>query len=281
MTNHSPIKGANAPQSPDSGPFEPLQNELRPLRTMMGLFFDNPDEFIRDSYEEVLALPPEERFTESVNYFVEQIVEEVGDVETIRALTPTNQISGQRLNNIVIDLCDQLIDSTLKGVWRFRDSSIQITLSSGFLAVKSGFSHLMDEPEIPKQERDQILSSGLAFFARLTHLQDLDEDEIDTKAVIRDVAYTLHYIEDAIDDEPQFPNPSTLEFEEIQQMVYEFGAAIAYRYLNISVGRGAELANISRFEFEEVLEKHGVEPRYGPSSVEELYDDDDVGITDG
>jgi predicted HTH domain antitoxin len=53
---------------------------------------------------------------------------------------------------------------------------------------------------------------------------------------------------------------------------------MAYRRLDISVGRGAELPDFSRFGFEKLLEEYGIDPRYGPDSADGLADG--VGMTD-
>lgn len=48
-------------------------------------------------------------------------------------------------------------------------------------------------------------------------------------------------------------------------------AVRAYKSRNITVARGAEIAGVPTDRFKEELEKRGVEVRYGPDSVEELY----------
>lgn len=280
MTNFTHVNGPSSPQSPNSGPYEPFQNEFRRVRQMLGLFFDEPEDVLRNFYQNILSLPPEERFTKSQERLKELLLEEVGDLDTIRAIAPINKSDLERHTDLFIDLSEDLISNTLEGVLGNREAEGLICLSAGYAAIRHGFVHLKEHSDTPEEDKEQIMSCTLAFFARLIHLQDLDEEDVDEEIVIKDIAYTLHYIEDAVDEETHFVNPDTLEFEKVQQQVREFGAVLAYASLNISVGRGAELAGVSQYEFKKLLDRFDVEPRYGPPSVEDLYDDG-VGIMDG
>ncbi|NEU58566.1 UPF0175 family protein [Halorussus sp. MSC15.2] len=51
-----------------------------------------------------------------------------------------------------------------------------------------------------------------------------------------------------------------------------------YALGEISLGRAAERANVSRWEMQEILEDAGVELRLGPQSDEELEDEVDVAL---
>jgi predicted HTH domain antitoxin len=91
----------------------------------------------------------------------------------------------------------------------------------------------------------------------------------------------FYHIEDVPDDEEserEFSNPDTVDSEVARQKLREYGAVMAYRRLDISVGRGAELPDFSRFEFEKLLGEYGIEPRYGPDSADGLADG--VGMID-
>lgn len=44
----------------------------------------------------------------------------------------------------------------------------------------------------------------------------------------------------------------------------------------ITVSRGAEIAGVRTEEFLEILKNRGVQPRYGPESVEDLYSGSDL-----
>lgn len=270
MSHPLPITGSNPPHGPNTGPIGPLQHELRSMRTMLGLVVDDPETVIREVYTETLDLPPEKRFTESVELLQDTLLGEVEDIETAKALLPHDDGDGQRLGSIVAELCSQLVDSTLESVWRDRDAEVAIAIAAGFVAVQSGFEYFVNEPEIPTEDRDQILSSAISLFARLLSLEDIDSEQFDPEALLTDIGYAVYYIDEGIQGTSEFPNPGASESGTVRQELREFGAVIAYARLNISVGRGAELAGVSRFRFEEILEDHEISPRYGPFSVDEL-----------
>jgi len=111
----------------------------------------------------------------------------------------------------------------------------------------------------------------LAILSRLHHgLADSPESLPDE--AIWDTAYGLHCLTTE-DSEPDFPNPEGLSSDEVKEHIIEFGAVIAYARLNISISRGAELAGVSPEEFRAELDRYDVDLRFGPNSVEELYED--------
>jgi predicted HTH domain antitoxin len=278
MPEISPDNGPNSPRGPDGGPFEPLQNEVRSIRTTLGLFFDDPEEVFRTIYEDVLALPPEERFTDSIEVVGEVIREEVGSLEAAAALSGLDESDSQRMNRRLITLTEELLERSLQPVWGVRDAKPAVATAAGLSAIRFGFQYLEEQPEVPDEDRKQIVSTLLALMARILNIADLDQDEFDVDDVLRDLGYTVHYIGDAAEGGPEFPDPDETEFEEVRDELFKLGSVIAYQNLNISVGRGAELAGLSRFEFEELLEAHDIEPRYGPESVDGLQDG--VGMID-
>jgi predicted HTH domain antitoxin len=278
MPEISPDNGPNSPRGPDGGPFEPLQNEVRSIRTTLGLFFDDPEEVFRNIYEDVLALPPEERFTNSIQVFGEVIREEVGSLEAAAALSNLDESDSQRMNRRLITLSGELMERSLQAVWTDRDAQPAVATAAGLAAIRAGFQYLEEQPEVPDENRKQIVSTLLALMARIFNIADLEPNEVDVDDILRDLGYTVHYIEDATGTGPEFPDPDETEFEEVRDELYRLGAVIAYQNLEISVGRGAELAGLSRFEFEDLLAEHDLEPRYGPESADDLQDG--VGLID-
>lgn len=260
--------GPGSEQSQAQGPFTPLQNEVSRVRLMLGFAFDDPERVLQEIVDETLLLPPEERFTESGELVKRRIQEEFGDLDTARAALPN--FDEQQVVAVLIDILNQLIESTLENVWWNRDAEQSIVLASGYAAVLSGFLELRDAG-LDDREKRQLMSSSLAFLARAISLQQA-EDGGQRETLVRDVAYTLYYVEDAIAEESDVFDPTNRSFEEVRGFVREYGAGLAYTRLDISLGRGAELAGVSRFEFEEILETYDVEPRRGPSDVSELYD---------
>ncbi|MFC5972070.1 hypothetical protein ACFPYI_12085 [Halomarina salina] len=237
----------------------------------MGLLFENPEEELQDLTTDILALDENERFTSSLELVHERLLGEDGDIETIQAIAPNvNPERIQRLMDVVLGEINQglygLIDS-------HRNAEIPTALLAAFVALAAGIDEL-DSDALSDDNEEQVLSSMVALFCRLQRLVDADETSDESvRILIHDVGATLYYVDKALDDESDFPSPSETDFETLRASVLEFGAAVAYANMPISIGRGAELADCSRFEFESVLEDLDIEVRRGPSSVEELHND--------
>jgi hypothetical protein len=244
------------------------------MRTVLGFLFDNPEEVISDVFEEILAIPPEERFQNAHRVFEQRMTEKVGDKETIRALLP--RITSEQMREFLNQALDRLIRETLEPLLTVRDGEAFVVLSAGYSAVRNGLSAQEDE----QVDEGRIVSAMLAFLARLYDVGTReDSGSVDDSVVIADTGRLIYNI-DAAMGEPSMPDPDMTDFDTVRREVVEFGAAVAYAHLDISIGRGAELAGVSRPEFEEILDRYGVKPRYGPSSVEELYESTDSPFSD-
>jgi len=68
-------------------------------------------------------------------------------------------------------------------------------------------------------------------------------------------------------------------FEQVERSVLVAAAVKLYQDEPISVARGAELAGVSRDDFERALTERGMQPRYGPDSVDELHSGRLKGLT--
>lgn len=247
-------------------PYEPLQSQLREMRTVLGFLFDNPDEVISDIFEDVLAMPPKERFRNAQVVFERRMNEKVGDKETIRALLP--RITSDQVKEFLDQALERLIRETLAPLLTVRDGEEFVVLSAGYSAIRSSLSAQEDE----SVDEGRVFSAMFAFLARLYDVGTREEDDpVDEHQIIMDTGRLIYNIDVAM-GEPTMPDPDAADFDTVRREVLEFGAAVAYASLDISIGRGAELAGVSRPEFEEILERYGVKPRYGPSSVEELYE---------
>jgi len=164
-------------------------------------------------------------------------------------------------------LVNKLLDDLLEGIFFQRSPEDHLVLAALFQGVRHGVRRVEDNGE--EVDKEQILSSVLALWCQLQREIEESEEALSEDA-IWDVAYGLHYIIGS-DAEPGFPNPKELCFEEAKQNVIELGAVVAYARLNISVSRGAELAELPPQEFKRKLNQYAVEPRFGPTSVEDLH----------
>ncbi len=262
---------AGAPTSPADSvgdPFTPLADQIDELGAFIELVYDDPQEWMARFVDELLTLPPEERFTDATTVITEQITEEFGSAETLQA--QLSGVSPDRLRRFVIRLLNQLVDETIQGIWFVRDAEPYLIVAAGYAGLLWA-SNGLDETD--NAEAEALFSATLAYFARLYALSNDDTISDDDRAeLVRDVARTLWHVERAIGGEASFvDDPETATDEQLRERVREFGAAVAYNRLDISVGRGAELAGLSRPAFEALLEEYDVAPRFGPDSVADLY----------
>lgn len=266
---------ASGPDFRPSTPLEAFLNEIRPYFIFFSGLFDDPEAAFQELTEEILSLGFEERFTASGDHVREWLVEQVGEVEAIKETAP--DIGIEQFGELMVLLCDELARKALESLERDRDAEAAVALISGFVTLRIGFRQL-DQSHVSEEDREQIVSAMFALFARLYQIGTADDPEsIDERALIRDIGGVLYYVSDALDDESEFLNPADGDFEDVRRDVLGSGAALGYPNLPISVGRGSELGDISRFEFEVVLDRHDIEICRGPSSASELYEDG-VGI---
>lgn len=274
MPSIRPDGESSPPQGP-TGPFGPLQNEVSRLKLVLNFIFEDPETVLADLMEEIQALPSEERYTESLDVLKDHILDEFTDLETAKAAIP--DFDEKQSSELFTQSFNQLLNATLEEVLETRDAEVPIVLSAGYFAIVSG-NRASNTKDLPDENRKQIVSAMLAFISHLYTVSQLDDpDQVDPDDMIRQVGYTMYYTDTAISKDPDFPNPEAVEFEVIRNAVLNFGAALAYARLPISIGRGAELAGVSRFDFREILDEYDIPIRQGPSSVAELHDDG-VGI---
>jgi len=130
------------------------------------------------------------------------------------------------------------------------------------LLYEQSLSDDLDEP---------LPSVALALNSRL---MDFQEENFETlyEDLIEDVVYANYYLADAT-GRPTPTHPSELSDRRMQKQILAMGATKAYRNLDISLSRGAELAGMSLDEFEAALSQQGIQPKQGPDADEELYDE--------
>lgn len=253
------------------GPLGPIQTEFKKLNLFFGLIFEDPERSLREISQEILSMDEHERFTTSMRVFEERFAEAVGDVEALQALAPN--VESDRLLQLLDSVFDDMLVRLFAEIDRKRNVEALVVLVAGVLGVQSGVQGL-ESDELSDERKRQIVSSMLAFLVRLQTLLEQDEpNESDIRALTRDVGVAIYYIDEGLEGESNFPDPASAEYSTIRSAVLEFGAVVVYLNMPISLGRGAELADTSRFEFENSLSDYDIEVRTGPSSVDELYDD--------
>lgn len=245
-------------------PLAPLSSQLRQLESMMGLIFDDYDEFLRDLTQEILSLAPEERFTQSHEVLRDHMEAQFGSTDAFAAVLPESD--PEKLPAVLEQLFGKSSSDVLEGVYLQRRPDDHLVLAALLQTLNYGIQRL---EEADQQElKNRLGSTILALLCRLHRISAESPDSLGDDA-IWDTAYGLHYV--SVDDEGQdVPNPDQLSFDDAEQHVLEFGAVIAYSQLDISVSRGAELARTSTKEFRDLLDRYEIDPRFGPSTVEEL-----------
>lgn len=248
-------------------PLAPLSSQFQQLKSMMELVFDDYDEFFQDLNEDILALPPEERFTQSHRALRNHIEDKFGSTDAFTAILPESNPA--KLPVFLKQLFDKLLTDVLEGVFFQRNPEDHLVLAALFQTLDYSIRHLEEADD--QETKNRIASTMLALLSRLQNTL-VDSPESLPDEAIWDTAFGLHCIT-AGDSGPDFPNPEGMSFDEAKEHVIEFGAVIAYARLNISLNRGAELAGVAPEEFRTKLDRYDIEPRYGPNSVEELYED--------
>lgn len=248
-------------------PLAPLSSQFQQLKSMMELVFEDYEEFLQDLNEDILALPPEERFTRSHEVLRDHVEGKFGSSDAFAAILPESDPA--KLPAFLEQVFDKLLEDVLEGVFFQRNPEDHLVLAALFRTLEYSIQRL-DETDDHETE-NRIASTMLALLSRLQHILADSPESLPDEA-IWDTAYGLHYVT-AGDSGPDFPNPEGASFDETRNGVIEFGAVIAYARLSISVSRGAELAGVAPEEFRSKLDRYDIEPRYGPNSKEELYED--------
>jgi hypothetical protein len=100
--------------------------------------------------------------------------------------------------------------------------------------------------------------------------EPVDFEDVE-QALVLDIVWAGHSLDQIANSENASRSPDDAEYDDLFSDVLETGGVLVYRNSEISLGRGAELLGIPVGEFREVLASHGIEPRIGPQSSEELW----------
>lgn len=250
-------------------PLEPLHSQLEQFEAGLELIFDDRLEFIDSVFDDLLSRSPNDRFTRSPEIVREHVRAEFGSTDALKA--QLLGIDRDRLLVFLERLVEKLRDETLESVFYERDADDHLVVISALQCILSGIWSMQDSAE--QIDDEGVLAVITALWARLYDLVRGNRESLDEETV-RDIARARYYLAEATNDTvPE--NPEKRTHDALYQDAVELGAIVAYANLNISVSRGAELAGVSRRTFESLLMEHDVRPRYGPQSVDELYENDD------
>lgn len=258
-----------------SGPFRVVADHSQSMVDIIEVFtsiFDLPD--LVETAKEIVSLPPEERFTSSDEKFKELLTDSEGEpskpIEE-RLSSLDKDVVMPRLFNVVQDMLGTLETNIIEGVLTDRNESRgYIVLGLYFAETRQAFSDLSHYED--SDDFEVLLSTVIALYSRILLIAFREQTEVN-EDMLRDVVRADYYRNKVIYGQTG-DNPEELPLETVEKKVLLDGAVLAYSKLDITVSRGAELANVSTDEFETTLVENGIRPRYGPASEEELFGDE-------
>lgn len=262
----SAISGPNGP----SGAAEQFKQFSDQLTTILKKIPGVTPEEVKEISHETLEMPPEERFTQSLGVLEERMVSELEGSDLDIDTDFLEQSLPILLNKLTDDLDSKEDQSLAFAVENREGARLSLVISLYFEAL-SELLQLLYEQSLSDDLDEPLPSVALALNSRLMDFQE-ENFEILAKDLIEDVVYANYYLAQAT-DRPTPTHPSELSDRRMQKQVLTIGATKAYRELDISLSRGAELAGMSLDEFEAALSQQGIQPRQGPDADDELYDD--------
>jgi len=251
-----------------------LAEYREPLKRIVEEF--KPEDYI-DLCKTVVSLPPKERFTEShkryVAFFTDLAYREESEPEPSDKIAQLlEEYASDPLSRRVYVEIDKLWDlvkgMVLRQVRVDREHDWQYLILGVYLDKANQAFVEVDRHAGEPDVLEKLLSVFAALSSRMILIVLGEQSEL-TEEMVRDVPRADFYLQKAIGGEPAV-DPEEQSFEHIRREVFKEGAILAYQKADISVGRGAELANLPMKEFEEALAAAGVKPKYGPETVDEL-----------
>lgn len=266
----------NGPNSPGDSynPFQSFSTLSEGFEAAVSVTFDDPDAFIEEIIQGVLEMPPEERFKKSADLLEEKLIEKFGSTEAFGALLPLDQ---EWIDQFLNQMFSRAMNDISQTAFYNRDGADWVILLAALNTCKHGFSRL-DEVDLGEEERREVASSLLSLYFRLYReiKREKEAGEGDFQIVAKDVLRAQDVILPKIGIENGLPSANEVSDSEAYRFVRQEGAVLCYKRVEISLGRGGELAGLSESHFKQVLESYGEKPFYGPDSSEELNSGPDL-----
>lgn len=260
----------------EEGPFGVVADSSKAMLNILESFaslLDLPD-LVKTS-KEIVSLPPEQRFTESVDRYKDLLTDSEGQQPNQlekRLPDVKKEIILPKLLSALQDILITVEERILQGVLVDRDEDRGYLVLALYLEkARQIFADIEFYRE--SESLKMLLSTGVALYSRILLIALREQTEI-TEDTLRDIVRADYYRSKAVNREIG-DDPEKLPMKIIEKKISLDGAVLAYSKLDISVSRGAELANVSTDEFEAALVEKGIRPRYGPANDEELFGDDD------
>ncbi|MFC4451148.1 UPF0175 family protein [Halorussus aquaticus] len=263
------------------GPFERLSTEYRSVLSLLESaadVFDLPS-FVATA-EEVVDKPAEERFRMSPaevgetygfgdddkQSFVKRAAWLIGDLGGAKVLSKLTGIVERPLT----EMREQALEQLLKGRNQEREALILGLYFDRVLDVQYELERRLDR----STDTDSLFACWHALISRVVLIGEGEQTHV-TDDMLLDIAFAEYCLAEASGEDPSVYPPER-SIDAIGEEVKHEGAVLAYEKLDISVSRGAELADVRVEEFEELLADHGIRPRYGPDDPSELFEGTEV-----
>jgi predicted HTH domain antitoxin len=260
-----------------AGPFSFINHQWQSVISLLeGFTGDIDQQEMVDMAFRVLDLPPEERFTDSVGELGELFGIDDPDnpeiPEELERLQKFDQNEGiHKVGQFVIPLLDLMQEKLLEGILNAPQRTQEYAVFAAFIEeLQEAFEEALkrDMREVDDGKRTECVSRLLALNSWLILIGSGEQTEV-TDEMLRDILRSSYYGEVLNGKQPSW-NPEELSLEDVRGTVRLQGALIAYENLDISVSRGAEIANLPVKSFEEKLRGHDLQLRYGPATVDDL-----------
>ena len=238
--------------------------------------------------EEIIRLPPEEKFTEAVELFGTAFGLETDLAEAeLEDLPPWlgSFIDEENIEEFLSQGLDIIIGE-IRGIRNQVQESI-LNRSSGEQGYLILLELLLEIEELleyisnnVKSELDEVadkkalLSTYCVLVSHFLLISTRERQEVYPE-LIRDIYRYRFYFAHARGEDVSFDFEEK-NLDEMKNRVLILAATDLYRLEEITVSRGAELVGLRRDAFERLLVKRGIRPEYGPGSVDELHDDVDL-----
>lgn len=259
------------PADAQRGALETLSSELETQWALLDFVFENPHACMEELFADVLAKPPEERFTRCTGVLEDHVQMEFGSFDAF--VDQTASANETERFTLLTRIFEKIRDALLHEIFHTRNPVDVLILVAAVEEILFAIENATDAA--PNGQKERWLSTVLALVARLfTVMQSVSEEDtnengketdVHLQAIAKDVKWAMFIREEDAMNDPQKQTDSSILAE-----VRAYGAIIAYARLTISVSRGAQLADCQQSEFTEMLDDADIRPRYGPTAVDDM-----------
>lgn len=251
---------------PSVGFTQPTLGFLRQLESHLPFSVQELKDFIEDISEEVFALPPEKRF-ESAGDIILEAVEE--NPEIPRGI---QRVFGTEYYSLLVDLIDFVEEPLVEQILEEPHPSQLVILDT--FGLMRELAEAIDYGQLDREEKRQFASAVLVLYLRLYRETEMEETGSVVSIARENTRARNILLEHRLADDIRLIGPlpvENLSDKQVLQSSRAYGAARLYQLRDISVGKGAELANTTQRQFLGILDLKDSEPSFGPDSREGLF----------